>query len=82
MIMDDPRTKLVGRRLWVCRSRSTPSTAEFMLSPREMRTLHRRRAVGARAGVSDPQPLHRAHEYALVAGVERSPRRATLPASC
>ena len=39
MIMDDPRTKLVGGDLWALPQQVDPEYGEFILSPRQVRTL-------------------------------------------
>ncbi len=71
MIMDDPRTKLVGGELWALPQSVDPEYGEFVLSPRQVRTLIAERRWERALAFQTRNPLHRAHEYALVAGVER-----------
>ena len=74
MIMDDPRTTLVGGDLWALPQQFDPEYAEFVLSPRQTRTLIAERRWDRALAFQTRNPLHRAHEYALVAGVERLTR--------
>ncbi len=74
IIVDDPRTKLVGGDLWALPQKLDPEYAEFVLSPRQTRTLIKERRWERALAFQTRNPLHRAHEYALVAGVERLTR--------
>ncbi len=74
MIMGDPRTKLVGGDLWALPQSVDPEYGEFVLSPRQVRTLIAERKWERALAFQTRNPLHRAHEYALVAGVERLTR--------
>jgi len=74
MILDDPRTKLIGGSLWSLPQHLDPEYAEFVLSPRQTRTLIAERRWDRALAFQTRNPLHRAHEYALVAGVERLTR--------
>jgi len=71
MIMDDPRGKLLGGDIWALPQEADPEYAEFLLSPRQTRTLIAERGWERALAFQTRNPLHRAHEYALVAGVER-----------
>jgi sulfate adenylyltransferase len=71
MIMEDPRSKLLGGELWALPQQHDPEYAEFVLSPRQTRTLIAERHWERALAFQTRNPLHRAHEYALVAGVER-----------
>ena len=71
MIMQDPRTWLVGGELWALPQAVDPEYGEFVLSPRQVRTLIAERRWERALAFQTRNPLHRAHEYALVAGVER-----------
>jgi sulfate adenylyltransferase len=51
-----------------------PEYGEYMLSPRMTRALIRDRKWERALAFQTRNPLHRAHEYALVAGVERLTR--------
>ena len=74
MIMADPRTQLVGGELWALPQQVDPEYGEFILSPRQVRTLIAERRWDRALAFQTRNPLHRAHEYALVAGVERLTR--------
>lgn len=74
MISEDPRTKLIGGDLWALPQQIDPEYAEFILSPRQTRTLIAERHWDRALAFQTRNPLHRAHEYALVAGIERLTR--------
>jgi sulfate adenylyltransferase len=68
---DDPRTRLLGGELRVLPQARHPEYAEFMLSPRVTRALIRDKKWQRALAFQTRNPLHRAHEYALVCGAER-----------
>ena len=71
MVESDPRTKLVGGRLHALPQPVHPEYGLYMLSPRQTRALIRDRKWERALAFQTRNPLHRAHEYALVAGAER-----------
>jgi sulfate adenylyltransferase len=74
----DPRSRLLGGHL---RALPQPRHAEYgayMLSPRMTRALIRDRGWERALAFQTRNPLHRAHEYALVAGAERLTREGFL----
>jgi sulfate adenylyltransferase len=75
MIMDDPRTKLVGGDLWALPQPIDPEYGHYVLTPRQVRTLIAERGWERALAFQTRNPLHRAHEYALVAGVEQITRQ-------
>ncbi len=75
MIMGDPRTKLVGGELWALPQPVDADYGEFVLTPRQVRTLILERRWERALAFQTRNPLHRAHEYALVAGVEQLTRK-------
>jgi len=75
MIMDDPRTKLVGGDLWALPQPVAAEYGAYILSPRQTRTLIADRRWERALAFQTRNPLHRAHEYALVAGVEQLTRQ-------
>lgn len=75
LILDDPRTRLVGGDLWALPQQIDPEYGDFVLSPRQVRTLIAERRWERAVAFQTRNPLHRAHEYALVAGVERLTRQ-------
>jgi sulfate adenylyltransferase len=74
MVMDDPRDMLVGGEVQVLPPPKHPEYGQFVLSPRETRALFRKRGWKRVVAFQTRNPLHRAHEYALVAGLERLTR--------
>jgi sulfate adenylyltransferase len=78
IIMDDPRTRLAGGELWALPQQIDSEYGEFVLSPRQTRTLIAERRWERALAFQTRNPLHRAHEYALVAGVERLTRAGTF----
>ena len=75
MIVDDPRTKLVGGDIWALPQPVDADYGQYILSPRQTRTLIAERRWERALAFQTRNPLHRAHEYALVAGVEQLTRQ-------
>src|SRR6266851_2161946 len=71
MVMKDPREMLVGGEVRVLPQPKHPEYGQFILAPRETRVLFRQRGWKRVVAFQTRNPLHRAHEYALVAGLER-----------
>jgi sulfate adenylyltransferase len=71
MVMDDPRDMLLGGEVHVLPQPKHPEYGQFILSPRESRALFAKRGWKRVVAFQTRNPLHRAHEYALVAGLER-----------
>lgn len=74
MIVDDPRGTLVGGDLWALPQPVDPEYGSYILSPRQVRTLIAERRWERALAFQTRNPLHRAHEYALVAGIEQLSR--------
>src|SRR5262245_53423980 len=74
LISGDERTKLVGGSLRALPQAANPEYGEYMLSPRMVRARIRERKWQRALAFQTRNPLHRAHEYALVAGAERLTR--------
>jgi sulfate adenylyltransferase len=70
----DPRDKLLGGALRALPQAVDPDYGEYMLSPRITRALIRERKWERALAFQTRNPLHRAHEYALVAGAEKLTR--------
>ena len=68
---DDGRTKLLGGEIRVLPQTHPAEYAEYMFSPRMTRAFIRDRKWQRALAFQTRNPLHRAHEYALVAGAER-----------
>jgi sulfate adenylyltransferase len=74
MVMNDPREMLVGGEVQVLPQPKHPEYGQFVLSPRETRVLFQERGWKRIVAFQTRNPLHRAHEYALVVGMERLTR--------
>src|SRR5919197_257093 len=74
MVLSDPREMLLGGDVRVLPQPKHPEYGQFILSPREIRALFRERGWKRVVAFQTRNPLHRAHEYALVAGLERLTR--------
>ena len=71
MVERDPRSQLLGGRIRVLPQPVNPEYGEYMLSPRMVRALIQDRQWERALAFQTRNPLHRAHEYALVSGVEQ-----------
>jgi sulfate adenylyltransferase len=74
MVMKDSREMLLGGEVTVLPQRKHPEYGQFVLSPRETRALFRQRGWQRVVAFQTRKLLHRAHEYALVVGLERLTR--------
>jgi sulfate adenylyltransferase len=74
MVETDPRTHLLGGAVRVLPQPQHHEYGRFILSPRETRALFRSKGWQRIVAFQTRNPLHRAHEYALVAGLERLTR--------
>lgn len=67
---NDPRGTLVGGVISVLPALRHPEYGDLLLSPRQTRAMIEDRKWEAALAFQTRNPLHRAHEYALVYGVE------------
>ena len=67
---NDPRGTLVGGEITVLPAKRNPHFGDLMMSPARTRQLIEERKWEAALAFQTRNPLHRAHEYALVHGVE------------
>jgi sulfate adenylyltransferase len=74
MAQNETRTKLLGGDVKVLPQPKHPAYGNFILSPRETRALFREKGWQRVVAFQTRNPLHRAHEFALVAGLERLTR--------
>src|SRR5579862_7072092 len=74
MVMSDPRDMLLGGDVQDLPQPKHPEYGQFVLTPRETRALFAKRGWKRVVAFQTRNPLHRAHEYALVVGVERLTR--------
>lgn len=78
MTMSDPRDMLLGGEVRVLPQPKHPDYGQYVLTPRETRALFAKRGWKRVVAFQTRNPLHRAHEYALVAGMERLTRAGHL----
>jgi sulfate adenylyltransferase len=71
IVLEDPRAFLVGGDVRVLPQPKNPDYGEYLLTPRQTRALFAGRRWERILAFQTRNPLHRAHEYALVAGMER-----------
>ncbi len=74
MVQNDSRTFLLGGEVQVLPQPKHPEYGRYLLSPRETRALFREKGWQRVVAFQTRNPLHRAHEYALVAGLDRLTR--------
>ncbi len=78
MTMNDPREMLLGGDVQVLPQPKHPEYGQYVLTPRETRVLFAKRGWKRVVAFQTRNALHRAHEFALVAGVERLTREGHL----
>lgn len=71
MVLDDKRDMLLGGEVRVLPQPKHPEYGDLVLTPRQTRELFRKRGFEKVVAFQTRNPLHRAHEYALVLGVEK-----------
>ena len=71
IVDNDDRSKLLGGSIRVLPQRPNKEYGEFMLSPQRVRAFIRDKKWERALAFQTRNPLHRAHEYALVYGVEK-----------
>ena len=70
MVTEDSRERLLGGRIEVLTPPKHPDYGQFVLTPRETRARFAERGWERVVAFQTRNPLHRAHEYALVYGAE------------
>lgn len=74
MVLDDSRELLVGGEIQMLPPAKHAAYGDLVLSPHETRKLFARKEFRRVVAFQTRNPLHRAHEYALVVGLERLTR--------
>jgi sulfate adenylyltransferase len=74
IVMDDERTMLVGGEIQTLPQPINPEFGDYVLSPTLTRAIIADRGYEAALAFQTRNPLHRAHEYALVYGAEELTR--------
>ncbi|MBF0238567.1 MAG: sulfate adenylyltransferase, partial [SAR324 cluster bacterium] len=75
MVLKDSRNLLIGGAIWALPQKIDPAYSEFVYSPRQTRLYIAEQKWDRAVAFQTRNPLHRAHEYALVAGVEQLTRK-------
>ncbi len=70
LVGDADKTHLLGGRLYVLPQPKHPKFGKYVLTPLEVRRLLAGKGWGRVVAFQTRNPLHRAHEYALVYGLE------------
>lgn len=70
IVIADPRDWLIGGKLWALPQHKHPVYGKYMLSPKETRALFHEREWERIVAFQTRNPLHRAHEYAMVYAME------------
>jgi sulfate adenylyltransferase len=78
MTMKDERDMLLGGEVRVLPQPKHPEYGQFVLTPRETRALFAKRGWQRVVAFQTRNALHRAHEFALVVGMERLTREGHL----
>jgi sulfate adenylyltransferase len=76
--LEDPRDWLMGGTVEVFPWDENPAFSRYILSPRESRDLFARKGWKRIIAFQTRNPLHRAHEYVMVAALERLLREGYL----
>lgn len=74
IVLGDPRTFLLGGEVCVLPQPKNLDDGKYLLTPRQTRALFADKKWDRILAFQTRNPLHRAHEYALVAGMERLTR--------
>jgi sulfate adenylyltransferase len=74
MVLEDSRNLLVGGEVQILPAPKHPEYGDLILTPKQTRELFAKRGFERVVAFQTRNPLHRAHEYALVIGLERLTR--------
>lgn len=75
IVNDDPRDFLLGGEVWVLPQKPNPHFGEYILPPSKTRQIFKEKKWEKIVAFQTRNPLHRAHEYAMVAGMEEVTRQ-------
>jgi sulfate adenylyltransferase len=79
---DADKTHLIGGTIHVLPQQKDPRLAKYILSPKEVRALLAKKGWKRVVAFQTRNPLHRAHEYALVYGLETLLRQGHDAGAC
>ena len=82
LVNDADKTHLVGGEIQVLPQPKDPRFGKYVLSPREVRVLLAEKGWERVVAFQTRNPLHRAHEYALVYGLETLLRQGHNAGAC
>jgi sulfate adenylyltransferase len=82
LVGDADKTHLVGGTIQVLPQPKHPQFGKYVLSPREVRKLLAQKGWQRVVAFQTRNPLHRAHEYALVYGLEKLVREGHNAGAC
>lgn len=74
IVNNDPRTFLLGGKVWALPPLNYPEYGKYMLSPEESREVFQERKWERIVAFQTRNALHRAHEYTMVHAMERLTR--------
>ena len=82
LVGDADKTFLLGGKIHVFSAPKNPSFGKYVLSPAEVRTLIAKKGWNRVVAFQTRNPLHRAHEYALVYGLEKLLKEGANAGAC
>ncbi len=82
LVGDADKTHLLGGRIRVLPQPKDPRFGKYLLTPREVRALLAEKGWERAVAFQTRNPLHRAHEYALVYGLETLLRQGYNAGAC
>jgi sulfate adenylyltransferase len=82
LVNDADKTHLLGGEIWVLPQPKNANFGKYVLTPREVRALLAGKGWNRVVAFQTRNPLHRAHEYALVYGLETLLRQGHNAGAC
>ncbi|MGI5832082.1 MAG: hypothetical protein ACOX6D_06065 [Thermoguttaceae bacterium] len=82
LVDDADKTYLLGGKIHVFASPKNPAFGEYVLSPAEVRAMIAKKGWDRVVAFQTRNPLHRAHEYALVYGLEKLLKEGANAGAC
>lgn len=82
LVDDADKTYLLGGKIHVFASPKNPAFGKYVLSPAEVRAMIAKKGWDRVVAFQTRNPLHRAHEYALVYGLEKLLKEGANAGAC
>ncbi|MFN6105522.1 MAG: sulfate adenylyltransferase [Planctomycetaceae bacterium] len=82
LVNDADKTHLLGGEIWALPQPKNPNFGKYVLTPKEVRALLASKGWNRVVAFQTRNPLHRAHEYALVYGLETLLRQGHNAGAC